>query len=144
MRQKIDAVPTTTRSAPEFERQLPTLRAELDQQRHFRTEQLQELAVEAAEAVASGDQNRLQVARVLTLAAESALSDIDTALQRLADGSYGVCERCAELDPMGAAGGAADDQTVHPLPVPRRVWPAQPRAPWPYPVPQRDPVTGEQ
>jgi len=59
MRQKIDAVPTTTRSAPEFERQLPTLRAELDQQRHFRTEQLQELAVEAAEAVAGGDQSRL-------------------------------------------------------------------------------------
>jgi len=99
MHQKVDAVPTTTRSAPDFERQLPTLRAELDQQRHFRTEQLQELAVEAAEAVASGDQNRLQVARVLTLAAESALSDIDTALKRLADGSYGVCERCAESIP---------------------------------------------
>jgi DnaK suppressor protein len=143
MRQKIEAVPTTNRSAPDFERQLPTLRAELNQQRQFRTEQLQELAVEAAEAVASGDQNRLQVARILTLAAESALSDIDTALQRLADGSYGVCERCAESIPWERL-GAADDQTVHPMPVPRRVWPARPRAPWPYPIPQPDTVTGEQ
>ena len=41
--------------------------------------------MEAAEAVAMADQHRLQVARVLTLAAESALADIDAALQRLAE-----------------------------------------------------------
>ena len=99
MRQKIDTVRTTTGSAAELESQLSTLREELDQQRCFRTEQLEELAAEAAEAMATADQNRLQVARVLTLAAESALSDIDTALQRLADGSYGVCERCADSIP---------------------------------------------
>src|SRR5215218_6048013 len=100
MRQKIDTVrTTTTRSAAEFESQLSTLREELDQQRRFRTEQLEELAAEAAEAMATADQNRLQVTRVLTLAAEAALSEIDAALQRLEDGSYGVCERCAEPIP---------------------------------------------
>jgi DnaK suppressor protein len=99
MRQKIDAVWTTTRSAAQSVRQLPAIRAELDQQRRFRTEQLEELAVDAAESVAAADQNRLQVTRVLTLAAESALSEIDAALQRLVDGSYGICERCAEPIP---------------------------------------------
>ena len=47
MRQKIDAVRTTTGSTAGFERQLPAIRADLDQQRRFRTEQLQELAVDA-------------------------------------------------------------------------------------------------
>jgi DnaK suppressor protein len=99
MRQEIDAVRTTTRSAAESVLQLPAIRAELDQQRRFRTEQLEELAVDAAEAVAAADQNRLQVTRVLTLAAESALSEIDAALQRLVEGSYGICERCVEPIP---------------------------------------------
>jgi hypothetical protein len=58
MRQEIDAVRTTTRSAAESVRQLPAIRAELDQQRRFRTEQLEELAVDAAESVAAADQNR--------------------------------------------------------------------------------------
>src|SRR5215212_2998351 len=98
MRQKIDTV-NTTRSTAKVESQLSSLRAELDQQRRFRTEQLEELAVEAAEAMATADQNRLQVTRLLTLAAEAALSEIDAALQRLEDGSYGVCERCAEPIP---------------------------------------------
>jgi DnaK suppressor protein len=30
------------------------------------------------------------------LAAESALEDIDAALQRLEEDSYGICQRCAE------------------------------------------------
>ncbi len=96
MRQKIDAVRTTTGSAAGFEHQLPAIRAELDQQRRFRTEQLEKLAVDAAEAVSTADQNRLEVTRVLTLAAESALEDIDAALQRLEEDSYGICQRCAE------------------------------------------------
>jgi DnaK suppressor protein len=99
MRQKIDTVRTTTTSAAEFESQLSTLRDELHQQRRFRSEQLEELALEAAEGVATADQNRLQVTRALTLAAEWALSEIDSALQRLDEGSYGICERCAEPIP---------------------------------------------
>jgi DnaK suppressor protein len=99
MRQKIDTVRTTTTSAAEFENQFSTLREELDQQRRFRREQLEELALEAGEAVSTADQNRLQVNRLLTLAAESALSEIDSALQRLEEGSFGICERCAEPIP---------------------------------------------
>jgi RNA polymerase-binding transcription factor DksA len=97
MRQEIGAARTIARStAGLFGRQLPAIRADLDQQRRFRSEQLEELAVDAAEAMATADQNRFQVTRVLTLAAEAALSEIDAALQRLEEGSYGICERCAE------------------------------------------------
>ena len=97
MPQEIGAARTTARStAGLFDRQLPAIRVDLDQQRRFRSEQLEELAVDAAEAVATADQNRLQVTRVLTLAAEAALSEIDAALQRVDEGSYGICERCAE------------------------------------------------
>src|SRR5215212_5835820 len=99
MRQNIDTVQATTTSAAEFESQLSTLREELDEQRRFRSEQLAELGLEAAEVVSTADQNRLEVNRLLTLAAESALSEIDSALQRLEEGSYGICEGCAEPIP---------------------------------------------
>ena len=99
MRQDSNAVRTTTGSTAGFESQLPAIRADLDQQRRFRTEQLQELAVDAEGAMASADEPRLQVNRTLTLAAEAALSEIDAALRRLEEGSYGVCESCAEPIP---------------------------------------------
>jgi hypothetical protein len=114
MRQEIGAVRTARASAAEFEHQLPAIRAKLDQQRRFRLEQLKQLAVEAAEATVTADQARLQVSRVLTLAAESALEDIDAALQRLEQGSYGTCRALRRADSLGAAGRAADDQTLHP------------------------------
>ena len=98
MRQEIDAL-RTARSAPVFQRRLPAIRAELEQQRRFRTEQLEELAGDVAEAVAASDEPRLQVAYALRLAAESALTAIDAALRRLKEGSYGMCERCAEPIP---------------------------------------------
>jgi DnaK suppressor protein len=96
MRQEIDAQRTARSTAGLFGRQLPAIRADLGQQRRFRSEQLEELVVDAAEAMATADQNRFEVTRVLTLAAEAALSEIDAALQRLEEGSYGICERCAE------------------------------------------------
>ena len=100
MPQEIGAARTTARStAGLFGRQLSAIRADLAQQRRFRSEQLEELAVDAAEAMATADQNRLRVTRVLTLAAEAALSEIDAALQRLEEGSYGICERCGEPIP---------------------------------------------
>jgi DnaK suppressor protein len=116
MRQKINAMRTTTESAAEFERRLRAICTELDQQRRFRTEQLEELAVDSAEAMATSDQSRLQVTRVLALAAEAALSDIDGALQRLEDGSYGICERCAEPIPW---------QRLEVLPMSRLCTPCQ-------------------
>ena len=81
------------------ERQLSAILAELDLQRRFRTEQLDELAIDSAAAVAAGDEPRLQVTYALRRAASSALTAIDAALRRLQEGSYGTCERCAELIP---------------------------------------------
>jgi RNA polymerase-binding transcription factor len=88
MDQQIHHVPTVR---PE-----PAIRSELVQQRRLRRQQLEELRVEAAEAYATEDEPRLQVTRGLTVAAELALSEIDAALRRLEEGSYGTCESCAE------------------------------------------------
>jgi DnaK suppressor protein len=83
-----------------LEHQLPALQAELDKQRRCRIDQLDELTVDATEAVATGDESRLQVTRVLQVAAESAVGEINAALERLENGSYGVCERCTEPIPF--------------------------------------------
>jgi RNA polymerase-binding transcription factor DksA len=72
------------------------IRNQLDEQRRFRIEQLQELTADATEAIATADD---QVTRVLTLAAESALAEIEGALQRLEQGTYGTCERCTKPIP---------------------------------------------
>ena len=120
MHREMDAM-RTTRSVAVLERQLPAIRSELVEQRRFRMEQLEELKVDSAEAAATADGPRLQITRVLESAAEWALGEIEAALQRLEDGSYGICEHCAETDPMGAAGRAAGDQTLYPLSVRRRV-----------------------
>jgi RNA polymerase-binding transcription factor DksA len=120
MRQEIGAARTIARStAGLFGRQLPAIRADLDKQRRFRTERLEELAVDAvdaAEAMATADQNRFEVTRVLTLAAEAALSEIDAALQRLEEGSYGICERCGAPIPW---------QRLEVLPMSRLCTPCQ-------------------
>jgi DnaK suppressor protein len=117
MPQKIDTARRTARSTAGLSgRQLPAIRADLDQQRRFRSEQLEELAVDAAEAMATADQNRRQITRVLTLAAEAALSEIDAALQRLEEGSYGICERCSEPIPW---------QRLEVLPMSRLCTPCQ-------------------
>jgi len=73
---------------------LDVVRAELEQQRRFRTSQLVELAADAVEAGGNGP--RLQIIRVLTASAQTALAEIEAAMDRLADGSYGYCERCQE------------------------------------------------
>ncbi|MDN5763395.1 MAG: TraR/DksA family transcriptional regulator [Microlunatus sp.] len=86
-------------SATVGERDLSGVRAELDQQRRFRVEQLDVLKADAAEAVATGDEPRRQVTQELRLAAQSALTEIDAALERLEGSSYGTCERCHESIP---------------------------------------------
>lgn len=75
------------------------LRAELERERSSRAEQIEKLAVDAAEAVALGDEGRRHVTRMLTSAAEAALVEISAALCRLDDGTYGICERCSEPVP---------------------------------------------
>jgi len=97
MHQEIDAL-RTKRSAV-LELQPPAIRLELIEQRRFRIEQLEKLRVDAAEAAAIADEPRLQVTLLVESAAEWALSEIDAALQRLEDGSYGICEHCGEPIP---------------------------------------------
>ncbi len=75
------------------------IRAELQEQRSFRIQQLHDLAADATDAVAAADGPRLHVTWALTAAAESALGEIEAALQRLEDGSFGMCERCGEPIP---------------------------------------------
>jgi DnaK suppressor protein len=91
---------SSSRSAAATAPDLCLARAELDEQRRLRTEQLDELAADAAEAVALGDDQRLQVTRALAAAAETSLTEIDAALARVEAGTYGTCERCDENIPV--------------------------------------------
>jgi RNA polymerase-binding transcription factor DksA len=79
---------------------LRKLRAELHLQRRFRVGQLEDLAAAVAEPPSSTDEAERQVAHALAVAAESALSDIDDALQRFHSGGYGKCEHCAARIPF--------------------------------------------
>lgn len=63
-------------------------------QRRFRVEQLRELVASTAEALANSDEARLQVNRLLAVAAEAALVDIEGALDCLVAGTYGTCTSC--------------------------------------------------
>ena len=115
-RQKIDAVPSHPLGRLLVDVELPTLRAEFDQQRHFRTEQLQELRSSqgSPKRWQMGIRTGYQVARVLTLAASRPCR---TSTPRCSGWQTGVRSLRAlrRLDPMGAAGGAADDRAVAPL-----------------------------
>jgi hypothetical protein len=84
---------TAGMSAPTIT-QLAAVRTELELQRTFRVQQIEEVEVDAAEALAAGDEARLQVTRSLFMAAEAALQEINAALVRLDGGTYGTCERC--------------------------------------------------
>lgn len=70
--------------------QLAHFRSALLEQRRFRFEQLQQLG---ADEPAASEQLG-EVTAALRTAAEAALSDIDGALARLRDGSYGRCLAC--------------------------------------------------
>ena len=98
MHREIDAV-RTTRSVAVLERRLPAVRSELDEQRRFRIEQLDELRVDAAEAAATADEP---------------LSEIDAALQRAGGWLVRHMRALRGADPMGAVGRAAGDQSLHP------------------------------
>lgn len=80
--------------AAETEQQRAAARTELERDRCFRLGQIDQLAGDAAQAVAAGDDARLHVIRVLTSAAQTALADVSAALARLDDGTYGSCEAC--------------------------------------------------
>jgi DnaK suppressor protein len=69
---------------------LEHFRNALYEQRRFRLEQLHQLA--APDRTASDQLMEVEVA--LCTAAEAALGDIDAALIRVGNGSYGLCVRC--------------------------------------------------
>jgi DnaK suppressor protein len=114
----IELTDTTGRPAPAAA-QLAAVRTELELQRTFRVEQLEEVEVEAAEASTAGDDARLQVARFLFITAEAALQDINAALDRLDHGTYGTCERCHQPIPI---------ERLEVLPTSRSCTPCQARS----------------
>lgn len=68
----------------------------LQEERRFRVEQLAALEAEPA-----AGQRRGSVQFALRIAATTALSEIEAALVRIAEGEYGHCESCAQ--PIAAA-----------------------------------------
>jgi DnaK suppressor protein len=94
-------MPTPDRPRPELLASLPELRAKLEEQRQFRTEQLALLG-DPVDGRHPGipDQRRVgpghpEIAEALADGARRVLGDIETALHRMHTGRYGTCLRCA-------------------------------------------------
>ena len=82
---------------PDLLLSLATLRAKLEEQRQFRTEQIAALTAPVATPVVPGmrvDNARDQVSVALLSGARQALADIDAALYRMLVGRYGDCQNC--------------------------------------------------
>lgn len=90
--------PSTELATTNLTAHLPALRAALEEQRCFRLTQLEEL--DAGADAGAADDARGEVAAAVKLAAQAALADINTALHRLDEGSYGRCERCGTAIPL--------------------------------------------
>jgi RNA polymerase-binding transcription factor DksA len=76
---------------------LQRFRIVLEHQRRFCLEQLTQLA---CDTTAAGDDARGQVTTTtLVTAVRTALAEIDAALFRLANGSFGICQRCNRAIP---------------------------------------------
>jgi DnaK suppressor protein len=92
--------PTLATTAPRIHRRdrlaemLPALRAQLEEQRRFRTEQLAGLA---GRADTDRSDDRLAVDAAIAEAARWALHEIEAALHRMDDGGYGICATCGEV-----------------------------------------------
>lgn len=85
--------------------QLAHLRAMLEEQREFRLDQLTALRRPGSRRLLGAGSREIAVA--LTVAAQSVLTDVLTALRRMDEGSYGACEQC---------GGAIDPERLAVLP----------------------------
>jgi RNA polymerase-binding transcription factor DksA len=85
--------------------QLAELRAMLEEQREFRLDQLAALRrPQSRHRLGAGNR---EISVVLTVGAENALHEVEAALQRMADGSYGRCVHC---------GGGIDVERLEILP----------------------------
>lgn len=74
-------------------RQLAAFRAQLEEQRRFRLEQLDELRT-------IDPHNASEVTEVLAAGARVALHDVLAALHRMDAGSYGMCTDCGDALPL--------------------------------------------
>ncbi|MFI1002844.1 TraR/DksA family transcriptional regulator [Streptomyces galbus] len=87
--------PRPTHLSPE---DLAALREDLHEQLRFRREQLRRLArpVVPRAGAAHGPQTaaQIEVRAELAASARMVLADVEAALRRLAEGSYGVCHLC--------------------------------------------------
>jgi RNA polymerase-binding transcription factor DksA len=95
---------------PDLLLSLRTLRAKLEEQRQFRTEQIAALTAPVPIPAVPGmraDSARDQVSAALLSGARQALADIDAALYRMLVGRYGDCQRC---------GNAIDLPRLHAVP----------------------------
>lgn len=73
--------------------QLEILRSMLDQQREFRLDQLRQLDRTGGPGELGGIDREITAS--LVAGARAALRDVELALQRMAEGTYGLCRRCA-------------------------------------------------
>lgn len=93
---------------------LPLIRAQLEQERWFRLEQLAALAGELAKV--GGDSARLEVTGKVRSAALCALAEIKDAIARLDDGTYGTCQMCCT---------AVESERLEAVPSTRLCWQCQ-------------------
>ncbi len=88
-------MPTPDRRRPELLANLPELRARLNRQREFLTQQLSGCTAPLAADAHRGD---FDVDELMADATRRALGDIEVALHRMSTGRYGTCLYCgAEL-----------------------------------------------
>ncbi|WP_217142074.1 TraR/DksA C4-type zinc finger protein [Streptomyces sp. AC627_RSS907] len=83
-----------TRLSPE---DLDALRDNLHEQRLFREEQLRQIATVASGAdgpTRRGSDARTEVRDALAASARMVLADVEAALDRMAEGRYGLCHLC--------------------------------------------------
>ena len=73
---------------------LDAFRADLEEQRQFRVDQLKELAGDMLEG---SDSALDEVTSALMTAAAAALADIDAALHRIKLGCFGLCQLCDDV-----------------------------------------------
>jgi DnaK suppressor protein len=86
-------IPTSATHQAPTPVQLATLRDQLEEQRRFRLEQLEDLR-------AADPDNSGEVTEVLAAGARAALRDVLAALHRMDTGRYGTCTDCGTRVPI--------------------------------------------
>ena len=96
---------------------LRAVRSDLEQQRAFRRDELEQLAGTLSESSSSANESQRQVILDLQSAATTALADIDAALQRISVGTYGHCQQCDMGHPGRTPRRTSDGGSLHDVPI---------------------------